>query len=67
MEFDDLLPCPFCSGKNIQLKYWLEQMGQEFFFKCNDCYCFGPRFLGKDEAIRKAHKAWNNRNGKENV
>ncbi len=60
---ENLKSCPFCGSDKIEVKYWLEPMGQYFFMKCDYCLAFGPRALQmlNNCAITEAKNLWNDR------
>lgn len=59
----DLLPCPFCGSKQVEIYYDNhENIGYAF---CNDCKVKGPEInllINQPHEKEKIIEAWNNRN-----
>ena len=49
MPEEELKPCPFCGGKNLELLTWN--------VRCTDCHTWGPADFSDEQAI----KLWNKR------
>ena len=55
---DELKPCPFCGGLQIELISSINWDGEPIFYiHCDGCGCSGPTTLTIDSAIA----AWNRR------
>ena len=65
---DELKPCPFCGGTDIEIMHWTtavkagpHQIMYAAFCSNPDCGAFGPWDLGESGAV----EAWNKRAEKE--
>lgn len=56
MTDEELKPCPFCGGKNIDIQY-LSLTKRYYFCRCLDCEAQTKSKTDKDKAI----DAWNRR------
>lgn len=53
---EGLAPCPFCGSIDLILAEEGPSKGY-WFICCQDCFCWGPQRIEKEEAIEK----WNER------
>ena len=57
MDDDDLKPCPFCAGTDIEPVYYDGKASSFYAVECADCSSRGPRAEYEDDAER----LWNER------